>query len=97
MYSLNLCENINDDCITDNGNYPMDINVSDINVDEQSNRSIVRYVCTDHARWSNNYAVIYTDITSVVFNLLVVLHIHSVSELSMILAQLISLNLLLLY
>ena len=43
MYSLNLCQNINDVCIPVNGNYPMNINVSDINVVEQSNKSIVRY------------------------------------------------------
>ena len=45
MYSLNLCQKINDDvCTPVNDNYPMNINVSDINVIEQSNRSIVRYV-----------------------------------------------------
>ena len=44
MYSLNLCQEVNDVCTPVNGNYPMNINVSDINVIEQSNRSIVRYV-----------------------------------------------------
>ena len=44
MYSLNLCQKINDVCTPVNGNYPMNINVSDINVMEQSNRSIARYV-----------------------------------------------------
>ena len=49
MYSLNLCQNINDVCTPVNGNYPMnisvsDINVIDINIDEQSYRSIIRYV-----------------------------------------------------
>ena len=39
MYSLNLCQKINDsNCIPVNGNYPMNINVV-----EQSNRSTVRY------------------------------------------------------
>ena len=44
MYSLNLCQKVNDVCTAVNGNYPMDVNVSDINVTEQSDRSIVRYV-----------------------------------------------------
>ena len=43
MYSLNLCQKINDLCTPVNGNYPMNINVSDINVVEQSNKSMVRY------------------------------------------------------
>ena len=43
MYSLNLCQKINDVCTPVNGNYPMNINVSNINFIEQSNRSIVRY------------------------------------------------------
>ena len=44
MYSLNLCQKVNDVCTPVNGNYPMNINVSDINVIEQSSdRSIVRY------------------------------------------------------
>ena len=43
MYSLNLCQKVNDVCTPVNGNYPMNINVSDINVVEQSDRSIVRY------------------------------------------------------
>ena len=37
MYSLNLCERINDDCITVNG-YPMNINVG-----EHTSGSTVRY------------------------------------------------------
>ena len=37
MYSLNLCENINDDCITVNG-YPMNINAV-----EHTSGSTVRY------------------------------------------------------
>ena len=44
MYSLNLCQKVNDVCTPVNGNYPMNINISDINVIEQSDRSIVRYV-----------------------------------------------------
>ena len=96
MYSLNLCQKINDVCTPVNGNYPMNINVSDINVIE-SNRSIVRYVLIMIGAVLIMQLFTHAGITSVVFNLLVVLHIHSVSELSMILAQLISLNLLLLY
>ena len=45
MYSLDLCQKVNDDdCTPVNGNYPMNINVNDINVVKQSDRSIVRYV-----------------------------------------------------
>ena len=39
MYSLILCNKINDDCVT----VTMDINVDDINVVEHTNESIVRY------------------------------------------------------
>ena len=38
MYSLNLCEKINDVCTPVNGNYPMNINVG-----EHTSGSIVRY------------------------------------------------------
>ena len=39
MYSLNLCDKINDDCVT----VTMDINVNDINAGEHTSGSIVRY------------------------------------------------------
>ena len=41
MYSLNLFERINEDCTSVNVIYPININISDINVVEQSNGSIV--------------------------------------------------------